>query len=130
MPYPCKTDARLKGWYVVHKVSPRGGVPVPNNEDYKLDPNTYEGDFYQEEGLEGTFVIDLTEDIDGPLVIDVEEDDDVEVQDARDLELLQELGLETDNVDDDGPLELIEELRLDTDDEMDDAPIVDEDEYF
>jgi hypothetical protein len=85
-PYPCKTDARLKGWYVVHKVSPHSRLPVPNKKDYNLDPNTLEGEFYQEEGLEGTFVIDLTEAIDVGSV--VEEDNDVEVEDVRDLQLL------------------------------------------
>jgi len=75
------------GWDVVHKVSPHCGVPVPNKEDYNLDTNTYEGEFYQEEGLEGTFVIDLTEAMDVAIV--VEDDDDVEVEDVRDLQLLE-----------------------------------------
>jgi hypothetical protein len=61
LPYSCKTDTRLKGWDVVYKVPPHGKLPVPNNEDYNLDPNTYDGEFFQEEGLEGSFVIDLTE---------------------------------------------------------------------
>ena len=33
----------LKGWDIVHRVSPHGKVPVPNDEDYNLDPNTYDG---------------------------------------------------------------------------------------
>jgi hypothetical protein len=45
----------------VYKVSPHGKLPIPNNKDYNLDPNTYDREFFQEEGLEGSFVIDLTE---------------------------------------------------------------------
>jgi hypothetical protein len=37
----------------MHKVSPHGKLPVPNDEDYNLDPNTYDREFFQEEGLEG-----------------------------------------------------------------------------
>src|SRR6185369_2772599 len=59
--YPCQTDNRLKGWDVVYKVSPPGKLFVPNNEDYNIDPNTYIGEFFQEDGLQGSFQIDLTE---------------------------------------------------------------------
>ena len=45
----------------MHRVSPHGKVPVPNNEDYNFDPNTYDREFFQEEGLEGRFGIDLIE---------------------------------------------------------------------
>jgi hypothetical protein len=38
--YPCQIDKRVKGWDVMYKVSPHGKLPVPNNEDYNLDPNT------------------------------------------------------------------------------------------
>ena len=58
--YPCQTDNHLKSWDVVYKVSPHGKLPVPNNEGYNIDPNTYAGEFFQEEGLEETFQIDLT----------------------------------------------------------------------
>ena len=44
--YPCQTDDRLKGWDVVYKVSPHGKLPVPNNDDYNIDPNTYVGEFF------------------------------------------------------------------------------------
>jgi hypothetical protein len=84
--YACQTKEHLKSWYAVHKVSPHSKVPVPNNEDYNLDPNTYDGEFFQEEGLEGRFEIDLTE-ADGikvETVVDEEEED--EVQNAKDLQ--------------------------------------------
>jgi hypothetical protein len=45
----------------VYKVSPHGRLPVPNDEDYNLDPDTYDGEFFQKDGLEGRFEIDLTE---------------------------------------------------------------------
>ena len=79
----------------MHKVSPHGGLPVPNKEDYNLDTDTYEGEFYQEEGLEGTFVIDLTEAMDVAIVVE----DDVEVEDVRDFPLLEQLRLDNDNGD-------------------------------
>ena len=31
------------------------------SEDYNIDPNTYVGEFFQEDGLQGSFQIDLTE---------------------------------------------------------------------
>ena len=93
--YPCQTDDRLKGWDVVYKVSPHGKLPVPNNEDYNIDPNTYDEEFFQEDGLEGSFEIDLTEEIgmevDNERVTD-EDAGDV-VQNVKDLELLQRLHL-------------------------------------
>ena len=45
------------GWDVVYKVSPHGKLPVPNNEDYNIDPNTYTREFFQEGGPEGSFEI-------------------------------------------------------------------------
>ena len=59
--YPCQTAKNLKGWDVVYKVSPHNKLPILNNEDYNIDPNTYVGEFFQEDGLEGSFQIDLTE---------------------------------------------------------------------
>jgi hypothetical protein len=75
----------------VHKVSPHGKLPVPNDEDYNFNTNTYDGEFYQEEGLQGRFKIDLTEaigmDVDNDWVDD--EDDGDDVQDVRDLLMIQ-----------------------------------------
>ena len=71
----------------MHRVSPHGKVPLPNDEDYNLDPNTYDGEFFQEEGLEGRFEIDLTEairmEVDNETVI--EEDAGDKVQNVKDL---------------------------------------------
>jgi hypothetical protein len=50
--YACQTEENLKGWYVVHTVSPHGRLPLPNDEDYNLNPETHGEEFYQqEEGL-------------------------------------------------------------------------------
>jgi hypothetical protein len=74
----------------VYKVSPHGRLPVPNDEDYNLDPETYDGEFFQEDELEGQFEIDLTEairmDVDIEMVVDVEDD---EVQNDNDLVILE-----------------------------------------
>ena len=90
LPYACQTKEHLKGWDVVYKVSPHGRLPVPNDEDYNLDPDTYDGEFFQEDGLEGRFEIDLTEaigmDVDIEMVVDEEDD---EVQNDNDLVILE-----------------------------------------
>jgi hypothetical protein len=132
-PYPCKTDERLMGWYVVHKVSSHGRLPLPNNEDYNLDLNTYDGEFFQEEGLEGTFVIDLTEaikmDVDVGRVVD--EDDGDEVENVKDLELLERLHLDNDNDDNIAPSDSDEYMNMaDSDDESYDPANADYDDYF
>ena len=90
LPYACQTKQHLKGWDVVYKVSPHAKLPVPNDEDYNLDPDTYDGEFFQEDGLEGQFEIDLTEaigmEVDIEMVVD---DEDDEVQNENDLEILE-----------------------------------------
>ena len=133
--YPCKTDDRLTGWDVVYKVSRHGKVPIPNNEDYNIDPNTYDGEFFQEDGLEGHFEINLT----GVIEMEVHDDEMVdnedageEVRNAKDLELLERLQLGDDNEDEIPPLEHgLELLDLrDSDDETYDPANPDEDDYF
>ena len=53
--YPCQIHDNLKGWDIVYKVSPHSKLSIRNNEDYNIDPNTYVGEFFQEDGLEGSF---------------------------------------------------------------------------
>ena len=116
-PYACKTDRRLQGWYIVHTVSPHGRLPRPNPNDYNLNPNTHDGEFYQqEEGLPGMLEIDLTREIkmeaDEEWVVD--EDAANEVHDPKDLEMLNRLRLGNDNDED----EAVEDLdNLDSDDD-------------
>jgi hypothetical protein len=74
----------------VYKVSPHDRLHVPNDKDYNLEPITYDGEFFQEDGLEGRFEIDLTEaiemDVDIEMVVDEEDD---EVQNENDLVILE-----------------------------------------
>jgi hypothetical protein len=53
LPYACQTKEHLKGWDVVYKLSPHGKLPVLKDEYYNLDLNTYDREFFQEDGLEG-----------------------------------------------------------------------------
>ena len=86
----------------MYTVSSHSKLPIPNNEDYNIDSNTYDGEFFQEDGLEGSFEIDLTEaigmEVDNERVAD--EDAGDEVQNVKDLELLQQLHLGNDSDDD------------------------------
>ena len=98
--YPCKKAKNLQDYDVVYKVSPHGKLALPIDEDYHplIDPNTYDGEFFQEEdGLMDHFMIDLTgaqgmevnNDGDG---VDVEE----EVEDLGDLAMLDRLSVHND----------------------------------
>jgi hypothetical protein len=133
VPYPCKTADHLKGWDVVYKVSPHGKLPVPNNEDYHFDTNTYDGEFFQEEGLEGSFVIDLTEvvgmEVDNERVDQEDAFDDV--QNVKDLELLERLHLGNDNDNNLPPSDSGDYIDMaDSDDETYDPANPDHDDYF
>ena len=59
----------------------------PNEADYTIDPNTYHGDdeFFQDEGLEGTFEIDLTE------MFEMEVDNEDAADEVHDPDDLREL---------------------------------------
>jgi hypothetical protein len=98
----------------VYKVSPHGRLPVPNDEDYNLDPDTYDGEFFQEDGLEGRFEIDLTEaigmDVDIEMVVDEEDD---EVQNDNDLVILKGNDINDELASSDG----VEIEMIDSDDE-------------
>jgi Domain of unknown function (DUF4216) len=132
MSYPCQ-DERLEGWDVVTKVMPHAKLPLPNNEDYNFDPNTYAGEFFQEDGLPGSFEIDITGlmgmVVDNETVVDEEEGD--EVQNVKDLELLRRLQLGED-IDETPPSTSLDpdiDMR-DSDDETYDPDNPDHDEYF
>ena len=115
----------------MYKVSPHGKLPVPNNEDYNIDPNTYDGEFFQEDGLEGSFEIDLTEAIGMKVDNEKVADEDVgdEVQNVKHLELLQQLHLGNDS-DDDIPDHDDYIDTHDSDDKTYDPANPDHDDYF
>jgi hypothetical protein len=127
--YLCTSDERLMGWFVVNTVLPHSKLPLPNNEDYNFDPNTYVGEFFQDDGRQGTFHIDQTEmPVDNDGVVDEDEGD--EVENANDLDLLQKLllGEHIDQAETDGDDHDID--MLDSDDETYDPANPDPDEYF
>jgi hypothetical protein len=131
--YACRTKEHLKGWDIVHKVSPHEILPVPNDEDYNFNTTTYDGEFYQEEGLQGRFEIDLTEaigmDVDNDWVDD--EDDGDEVQNVKDLAMLERLRLGNDFEDNITPSESVDYFDMvDSDDETYDPANPDHANYF
>jgi len=117
----------------VHKVSPHGKLPLPNDEDYTFNPNTYDGEFFQEEGLEGRFEIDLTEaigmEVDNEWVDAGNAGD--EVLNEKDLQMLDRLQLGQDNVDNIPPSDSVEYFdMIDSDDETYDPTNPDHEDYF
>jgi hypothetical protein len=129
LPYACESKEHLKGWYIVYKTSPHGRVPVPNDDDYNLDPNIYDGEFFQEEGLQGRFEIELTEanEMEVEAVDDVGEEE--EVQSVKDLHMLERLQVDNANEDTESS-DLIGYDMIDSDDEDYDPANPDYDEYF
>jgi hypothetical protein len=109
----------------VYKVSPHGRLPVPNNEGYNIEPNTYEGEFFQEDGLPGDFVIDITEALE---IMEVEDDDEEEIDDDDDVVLLEKVAAWQD-VDAPPADECLEDMR-DSDDETSDPDKHHEDVYY
>jgi hypothetical protein len=117
----------------VHKVLPHGKLPVPNDEDYNFNPNTYDGEFFQEEGLDGRFVIDLTEAI--GMEVDNERVDDEnagdEVVNVKDLEMLDRLRLGYDNDNNNATSASVDNFDMvDSDDETYDPANPDPEDYF
>jgi hypothetical protein len=133
LPYVCQDKENLKGWDIVHKVSPHGKLPLPIDEDYNFNPNTYDGEFFQEEGLAGRFEIDLTEAI--GMEVDNEwgdqEDAGDEVVNVKDLQMLDRLQLGDDNVDNIPHTDSVNYFDMvDSDDETYDPANPDPEDYF
>ena len=121
--YPCQTDHRLRGWDVVYKVWPHDKLPLPNN-DRK---------FFQEEGLQESFEIDLADvigmEVDNEREVDEEGGD--EVQNIQDLQLLERLRLGRDSEDNIPPSDSAGYVDIaDSDDENFDPANPDYDDYF
>jgi hypothetical protein len=104
--------------YVVHIISPHGRLPLPNDEDYDLNPETHDGEFYQhEEGLQGSFEIDLTRLVEMETDIErvVDKDSRDEVENPKDIVFLDRLhlGVDSDDEEEDEDLDMV-----DSDDDM------------
>jgi hypothetical protein len=104
----------------MQQVSPHGKLPAPNDDDYNFNANTYDGEFYQEDRLQGMFEIVLPEasemEVDDETVDD-EDDGDV-VQNAKDIEMLERLLEGNDNEDNIEPSDSVAHLdNFDSDDE-------------
>jgi hypothetical protein len=132
-PYACKNKPHLMGWYMVHKISPHAKLPIPTDEDYNLNPNTYDGEFFQEEGLQGRFEIDLTEAMEMGIDYETVDDEDArdEVQNEKDLQMLDRLRLGNDNEDNIPPSDSVDYFdNVDSDDESYDPTNPDHADYF
>ena len=113
----------------MYKISPHGKLPVPSNEDYNNDR-----EFFQEEGLEGSFEIDLIDviemEVDNERVVHEAEVGD-EVENVHALELLERLRLGRDSEDDIPPSDSAGYVVIaDSDDEDYDPANPDYDDYF
>jgi len=131
--YACQIKEHLNGWAVVHKVSSHSRLPVPNDEDYNFNTNTYDGEFYQEEGIQGRFKIDLTEAI--GMVVDNnrinDKDNRDHMQNVKDLQMLERLCLGNDNKDNIPSLDSVDYFDMvDSDDETYDPANPDHEDYF
>ena len=127
--YPCTSDERLIGWSVVNSVLPHSKLPLPIDEDYNFDPNTYVGEFFQEDGRQETFELDQTESVVDDDRVVGEEDGD-EVDNVKDLDLLHKLlvGIGIDELEKEGGGDDID--MHDSDDETYDPANPDHDDYF
>jgi len=113
LPYPCKNREDLMDWSVVYKVAPHGHIPpINSNADSSLGEGpTQDVEFFQEDGLDGTFVIDLGAALDSitSLVSD-------EITDPKDLEELEKNPAEIEEEN-----EAIDEEIESTDEENEDS---------
>jgi hypothetical protein len=113
-------------------VSLHDKLPITNDEDYNFDPNTWE--FYQPERLEGRFDIDMFSQMGMEVDNDIDqdhgdEDEGEEVQNAKDLQMLERLQLGDDNDDNNGDEpDLLD--NIDSDDNTYDPAAADHEEYF
>jgi len=120
-PYACQDKDHLKGWSIVHQVSSHGKLPVPNDEDYTFDTNTYDGEFYQADGLQGSFEIVLPG-VTTAMEVDNETVDDEDPGDVvlnpKDIQMLERFHLGKDNEEDTEPSNSVAHLdNFDSDDE-------------
>ena len=104
----------------MHKVSPHSQLPVRNDEYYNFKPNTYDGEFFQEDGLQGRFEIDLTNAIGMDADCEIVDDDDTrdEVKNSKDIQMVDQLRLGNGNEDNTPPSDNVDYVNMvDSDDE-------------
>ena len=88
LPYACMDKSDLRDWWVAYHVSPRNYIPPSDiNDDSDTPVGLAEMSFYQEDGLPGSFVIDLGIELDN---INLNGSD--EITDPDDLEFLSKLN--------------------------------------
>ena len=104
LPWACQTDKNLEGWYVVYEVPPHVRPPLPNEQDYEphINPDTYDGEFFQETRLSKkrfknrraspkNMEVDSDNESDSSPEPEPEDLELVEVTDADDVSMLQRL---------------------------------------
>jgi hypothetical protein len=69
IPYPCKSVRTLTDWWVVYKVNAPSKLLVPSDQDYDVEHTAHGTEFFQEDGLEGTFVINIFEGLQRVVII-------------------------------------------------------------
>jgi len=129
LPYACQRREDLAEWWVAYHVTPCGYIPPDESNDDSNPPAgpAQEVLFFQEEGLEGTFVVDLGMDLDNTTSVVSDE-----ITDPTDLEFLSKLTTpdegqedtacentydeDEDNQDEEDPDDLPEHLAYDPDD--------------
>ena len=91
--YPCK-NKELSPWWVVYQVAPHGCVPRNTDNTESMSSEETIHDVYQEEGLDGTFVIDLGDALD--TIISLGSD---EITDPKDLETIEKAAVQDEGYD-------------------------------
>lgn len=111
LPYACKTRLDLLGWSIAYHVPPHGYLPPNGSNDEGPRHDVF---VYQEDDLEGTFVIDLGIDLEVTTSLI---SDEIEITDPKDLERLkkQQEGVQvSDSEDDDEDDEVDDDLEHET----------------
>ncbi|CAD6242072.1 unnamed protein product [Miscanthus lutarioriparius] len=113
--YPCK-NRELSLWWVVYHVAPHGCVPMNESSSEAMNMEGVVQDVYQADGLDGAFVIDLSDALDSIIATGSDE-----VTDLKDLEAIQKQVVLDEEYDE----EVIEEEK---ETEEDDEAMDEEDE--
>jgi len=105
LPYPCKSSASLKDWWVAYKVSPLSNLSIPTMDEYDNEESPCV-DTFQEDGLDGEFIIDIGLGLDDITISDGFD----EINDPNEISMLtkQRNGVTVDN---ESPVEEHEEYN-------------------